>query len=187
MSRLGRLARRLVIIWGIAAGCDGGTGSGTPTTTTTDPTPAEVVAAIKSDLASLTDLHVFGVGGLVVSNPEASNCYGGAPCADLVSNPAVAAEYARQAPRLRQLTQLAQELAATADLPAAGADTTADLAALNNLAIVYIGQLVTVAPASSPICYNTPCPDDIARADAENRHHADVVHALATGSVYLAP
>jgi hypothetical protein len=191
MSRLGRLARRLVIVWGIAAGCDGG---GAPPTDTPaqDPAAAQaaaLVVAMKSDLQSLADLRVVGIDDLVVKVPEAANCYGGAPCAELVSNPAVAAEYARQAPRLHQLTSMAQQLAAATELPPAGAnaDTAADLAALNNLAIVHFGGLVTVQPVSSPDCYNAPCPDEIKRVNAENSQHADLVHALAAGSAYLAP
>jgi hypothetical protein len=200
MSRLGWLARRLVMVWGLAlaGGCDGGdgggSGSGASTASTgqppaADPTystpadPAAVVADLRDHMQRLGNLKVVEVFTLDVAIPEAANCYGGAPCDGLESNGAVTAEYARQAPRLARLTDMAEALAASAELPAAGPDPTADIAALNGLKIVDFGTLVKVEPASSPNCYNLPCADDIARAAAENQRHADVVHSLALTAV----
>jgi hypothetical protein len=201
MSRLGWLARRLVMIWGLAlaGGCDsggggGGGGGGSNTASTGQPpaadptyaTPAEaaaVVADLRDDMQRLQNLKVVEVFTLDVAIPEAANCYGGAPCDGFESNAAVTAEYARQAPRLAQLTQLAETLAGSSELPTADPDVTADIAALNGLKIVDFGALVKVEPASSPNCYNLPCPEDVASANAANQHHADVVHSLAAMAV----
>jgi hypothetical protein len=201
MSRLGWLARRLVVVWGLAlaGGCDsgdggGGGGGGSNTASTGQPpaadptyaTPAEaaaVVADLRDHMQRLQNLKVVEVYTLDVAIPEAANCYGGPPCNGLESNPAVTAEYARQAPRLDRLTEMAEALAASSELPAAGPDASADIAALNGLQIVDFGTLVKVEPASSPNCYNLPCPEDVASAAAENQRHADVVHSLAVMAV----
>src|SRR5215467_13627978 len=104
MSRFEWLARRLALVLGLMAGCGGGM-SGLPpadpattttpppaTTTTTQPTAAELAADVRANVARLRALEVVDVYSAVFDSPEASNCYGGPPCAGSESNPDVAAE-----------------------------------------------------------------------------------------------
>jgi hypothetical protein len=139
-----------------------------------------LLAGVHDHLARLRKLEVVEVGQLVLRLPaEARTCYGN-PCPGVEADPAAAPEYARQAPRLARLTELAEQLSASpAGIGADPAGAEADLAALRALDIVEIGRLLTVAPAPSPYCYNLPCPDDVRRADTENQRRAGVVHDLA--------
>jgi hypothetical protein len=193
MSRFERLARRLALVLGLLAGCGGaGMGglppadpSGTPPPAQpARPTSAELAADVRANVERLRGLEVVDVYSAVFDTPEASNCYGAPPCPGSESNPDVAAELARQAPRLARLTDIAAGLAAaTEGAPADPAGAAADLAALDGLRIVELGNLLTVAPAANPICYNTPCPSDVAAATAENGRRAGIVHAWAAEAV----
>jgi len=190
MSRFERLARRLVLVLGLSAGCEGAGMGGLPPgdppgmPPPAQPTPAELIVDVRANVDRLRALQIVDVYSAVFDTPEASNCYGGPPCAGSESDPAVAAELARQAPRLARLTDIAAGLAASTEVPAADpAGAAADLAALDGLRIVELGNLLTVAPASNPICYNTPCPSDVAAADAENGRRAGIVHAWAAEAV----
>jgi hypothetical protein len=184
MSKLERLARRLVMLFALAAGCGTASeGNETPTPTPTpdvyQATPAELNAAVKEDLARLRSLSVVSVGGLVLSQEaQAASCYS-APC-ELSDSDPVIADYRRQQPRLRRLLDAAQAAIGARELPeVTPAQTQADLAALESLRIVTLQGLVTVAPATQANCYGLPCPEDIARADAENRRRAGAAHVLA--------
>lgn len=232
MNRFESLARRLVLFWGLALGCDSGSGApppappstGEPEMTeragaapgsaaphptdaadpatgvaVTDPagpapgvddtnvtvtmpgSASAVYAEIEADIRALKSLAIAQVRHLVVDGAHASSCYGLHPCAASATEPSVAAEYARQAPRLDRLTAIAQAAASAAQTaPAGGSDhVAADLAALNALRIVSFGQLITAAPANNPSCYNLPCASDVAVADAENARRAAVLHAFA--------
>jgi hypothetical protein len=201
MSRFEWLARWLVLVLGLAAGCGGGGMTGTPsvpdpttvptTMPTTDPTmpttsppvqatPAELAADVHADVAALAALQVVDVYEVVLNAPEAYNCYGTHPCPGSESDPTVAAELARQAPRLDRLTAIAEGLAGSSEVaPVDPYSVGPDLDSLRNLRIVNLGQLLRVSPASNPTCYNTPCPEDVAAADAENGRRAGVVHAWA--------
>jgi hypothetical protein len=199
MSRLESLALRLVLLFGLAAGCaDGPAAPGSPLPAgappsasapsegpaprAAEPAASDMVGEVERNLARLRALEVVDVQRLVLDLPaEARQCYG-APCSYM--DPAVTAEYRRQAPRLARLTELATRLAAAPGVaPAEPAGAEADLAALRKLEVVEIGRLVTVAPAPSPNCYNLPCPDDVKRAEAENQRRAGVAHALAVQSL----
>jgi hypothetical protein len=189
MSKLESLARRLVLVWGLALGCADGvteppsTPGPTPTPTSTD--PAVVYSTLEADMARLNALEGIDAHTLVVegaAGAQVSNCYSLHPCAYEAAKPEVAAEYARQAPRLNRLASIA-EAAARSQYPAAGAvDTAADLAALNALRIVQFGDLVKQAPDTSALCYGLPCADEVARADAENKRRAAVLHGFAAGA-----
>jgi hypothetical protein len=175
-------------VWGLALGCGDGTNApptNTPPTNTPDPTvtePTAVYSALKTDIDRLNALTVVHVGTLVVeglSGREATACYSTHPCDYVASEPAVAAEYARQAPRLNRLAAIAEN-AARREYPTSGTlDTPADLAALNALEIVSFGFLLTVLPQNDASCYNLPCPDELARVAAENHKRASILHGLA--------
>jgi hypothetical protein len=182
MSKLERLARRLVMLFALAAGCGTaaeGNETPPPPPDVYQTTPAELDAAVKEDLARLRSLSVVSVGGLVLSQEaQAASCYS-APC-ELSDSDPVIADYRRQQPRLRRLVDAAQAAISARELPeVTAAQTHADLAALESLRIVTLQGLVTVAPATQANCYGLPCPEDIARADAENRRRAGAAHVLA--------
>lgn len=229
MNRFESLARRLVLFWGLALGCDGGSSAPPPAPSSTGepemteragtapgaaaPEPgvdvpsvtnpagpaagvddanvtmpgsaAAVYVEIEADIRALKTLAIAQVQHLVVDGAHASSCYGLHPCAASATEPSVAAEYARQAPRLDRLTAIAQAAASAAQkAPASGpGDVAADLAALNALRIVSFGQLITAAPANNPSCYNLPCAADVAVADAENARRAAVLHAFAREAI----
>jgi hypothetical protein len=185
MTKLSLLAHRLVLVWGFAAGCGGGVGGG-PGDPVGVGTPIDlgdtvaVVAQLETDMIRLNALTIVNARSLVVVGGERSACYSLHPCASSASDPVVAAEYARQAPRLHALVGLAEEVASAQAYETAATDTASDLSALNGLAIVELTSLVKTAPATSQNCYNLPCPDDVARADQENQRRADAAHMLAT-------
>jgi hypothetical protein len=185
MTRLSLLARRLVLFWGVAAGC-GGQAAGDDPGHPRDPdaTPpgdtTAVIAQLQNDLGRLNALAIVDAPTLLVEGHERSDCYDRHPCAASAQDPAVAASYARQAPRLRALVDLAEEVAAASAYATAATDTAGDIAALNQLAIVKVNSLVQAVPASQPNCYGLPCPEDVAQAKQENRRRADAAHTLAT-------
>ena len=163
---------------GLVGGCMGG-GPGEPAATTTPiaSTPAEAVAA-KPDLDRLRALDVFEVGTLLVALPrEATACYN-LPCAGWEDR--VAAEVARQMPRLDRLTQLAAgvDYPAPTDAAPTATELAADLQALRDLQIVQIGDLVVSVPQADGSCYGI-CPEAKQAADAANLRRAVLVHRLA--------
>jgi hypothetical protein len=187
MKKLSLLARRLVLVWGFAAGCGGGAAGGAPVDPVDVGSPTEpgdtaaLVAQLQLDMTRLNDLQLVSAHSLVVMGAERSSCYGLHPCASSASDPIVAAEYARQAPRLHALVALAEEVESAERYPSAATDTAADLAALNGLAIVELTGLIKAQPATGQTCYGLPCPADIvARADQENQRRADAAHVLAS-------
>ncbi|HET6280571.1 MAG TPA: hypothetical protein VFH73_06385 [Polyangia bacterium] len=204
MSRFESLARRLVLFLGlgvtgvVAAGCQAGptvvtmpatpapapAGAGepsNPTPATTPPASPATQVALETDvaehLARLQALQTVAVGKLVVSLPcQAASNYG--TCPDDVYADMVREAYARQAPRLARLTELAETIARAEVAPVDPTVAVDDLAALNRLAIVDVQGLLTVAPVYTGHCYGA-CPADKDRADAENQRRAGVVHDLA--------
>src|SRR5690348_16819222 len=107
MNGLDSLRGGLFVLWGLAASCGGSPakdpgqqGQGSATPPADQKTGAELVADLTNHMERLRALQLFNVGELVVNLAEAPACYGGNPCAGAESDPAVAAEYARQAPRL---------------------------------------------------------------------------------------
>jgi len=199
MSRFESLARRLVLFLGlgvagvVASACQGGLPVATmpaapenpsnPPTTTPTPAPPATQVALEADvaehLARLQALQTVQVGKLVLSLPcQAASNYGS--CPDDVYAGLVKEAYARQAPRLARLTEVAEAIARAEVTPMdpASADIEADLAALNRLAIVDVQGLLTIAPVYTGHCYGA-CPEDKDRANAENQRRAGVAHALA--------
>ena len=60
-------------------------------------------------------------------------------------------------------------------------------AALDALEIVDVRGLLVAQPANNPNCYNTPCPQDIATAQAQTAIRAGYVHAWATRAAAQKP
>jgi hypothetical protein len=182
MTRLEWLARRLVLILGLGAGaaaCDANeplpapptTASATTPTETPTPAPtsrAALEAQVEQDLARLRALEVVEVGGLVIDLPGSPGaCYGHCSERDLRKVPDAA--LSRQAPRVHALADIGDSVLensypTTLDVSRAGAA----IAALDALAIVDLGGLLTVGPANNPSCYNLPCSEDVAKAKLIN-------------------
>lgn len=127
-------------------------------------------ATIEGNLQRLVDLEVFAVGSLVLDVPdEAYHCYG--PCPGWEDE--IAEAEAAVADRLQRFADAAVAAAAAPEDPGAYAvfDEQAvaeDIAALASLEIVQIGSFLAAEPANNPSCYNLPCDEDIAAAEAEN-------------------
>jgi hypothetical protein len=144
-------------------------------------TRAELEAAAATDLARLRALMIVDVGDLVLDLPDASSaCYGGTCPAD-VWDRMVTDEYARQVPRLDALTGLgARTVANMYPVPGSLSVAAQDVAALDALAIVHVRGLLVAQPASNPICYNTPCPEDVQAAAQTTSFRAGYLHAWTT-------
>ncbi|MSP25450.1 MAG: hypothetical protein EXR75_09855 [Myxococcales bacterium] len=149
---------------------------------------ASVHEAIRVDLDRLRALEVFYVGGIVRDLPsEATGCYfddiGGLPCPGWEDE--VAASDAEQAPRLRWLGDTAEAAVGGVEPAKAvdGASVALALETLRALAIVEVGELMTVAPASNPSCYNLPCAEDVALAEEQERLAAAKLAAIADAAV----
>jgi hypothetical protein len=206
MTRFAKLARRLALVLGLigcggvpmrgpgnsggddpagpgpggAAAGEGGAAAGTGGAPAEEAvtSPEELEAAIQQDLASIHALEVVRLAGLRIDAP-ANACYQ-YPCPNDLRDPAVEPQYRQLAPRLARLTDTLQTIAADPDIaPADPAGAYADMVALNQLHVVVVLDLWRVNPANNPNCYSLPCPADIARADAENRRRAGVLHAWA--------
>jgi hypothetical protein len=186
MGKFEELVRGLALAAGIssgAAGCDGagptGTAAATPPTPPVTPDPGYGDPSVEANLARLQALQVFDVGALILDLPDqATACYG-LPCPADVTQSMLRAARARQAPRLARLTALAESAAASTEIaPAAPADVAGDLQALRDLRVVEIGDLIAAVPVAQPSCYNQPCPEDLARADADTQRRAGVVRVL---------
>lgn len=154
------------------------------------PTPESVAATheqIRGDLDSLRALDVFYVGHIIRDLPEeATSCYfddiGPRACPGWEDT--VAAADAAIAPKLAQLVATATDAAAEVQTgyPTDAQRIADDLAALRGLQIVEIHDLVVAMPDNNPNCYNLPCPEDQAKADAENALRAARLDAI-TGAV----
>jgi hypothetical protein len=130
------------------------------------------------DLQMLRSLEIAEVGELLHQYPEgAFNCYGACP----EFEDEIAAEDSRQAQRLSLLADIAfQKVTIEADEAFCGAEVIDDnLAALADLQIVEVFGLVEEVPQNNPYCYNLPCPDDIAAAEAINCQRATALAAIA--------
>lgn len=149
------------LVLGLVAGC-----AHSPDGVTPDPVPyAEAVERARVDLDRLAALEVFEVGDLLVDGaPQAQNCYGPCPVDDVV-----AAEFVAQSERLHALADVIEAAAARA--PAVDACSEADVAdaldALRALDVFEVGDLLRVEAESDPQCYNLPCPEEVAAAEAE--------------------
>ena len=160
----------------VGVGCS--SGAAAPAASTPTVPVEKVEQSIQASFDRLNALHVVTSARLVLDLPaEAIACYN-LPCTD--SDWAkYNAERARQAPRLDRLVSLA-ETAAHAEYQSLRemSESAAAIQALNGLAVIEVGGLVEVKPASNPNCYNLPCPADIDAADRANR--ANVTQVFAT-------
>jgi len=193
MTKMVKLARRLALVVGLI-GCGGspigggapasgesaggapGSGGAPPSEAMT--TPEELEAAIQQDLSRIRRLEIARLGGVQVG-PPANACYQ-YPCPGDLRDPAIEPQYRALAPRLARLADTWQTIAADPEIaPADPANQYADVRALNQLQVVLIVDLWRVTPANNPSCDSLPCPEDVARADAENWRRAGVLHAWA--------
>ena len=128
-------------------------------------------------MKTLQELRLFEVGALLVELPaEAYQCYGLCP----EWEDELEAQRAEQEARLADLAAVARSVHESETLPEADASTTGEhLEALSALTIVAVGELIVDEAASSPYCYNLPCPGDIAAADASNARRAKEIAELA--------
>ncbi|MDD9946372.1 MAG: hypothetical protein OXU20_35330 [Myxococcales bacterium] len=139
---------------------------------TADPTEVEratTMAAVEENLARLRSLNLFEVGGLVATVPgEAYSCAYNQPC------PGDEADTARavQSARLAELVVAGEEVQSMTGLDTPDRTPQEHLQALQRLSIVRIGALVIDEPATSGFCYNLPCPEDKAEAEAKNARRA---------------
>ncbi|MDP6945253.1 MAG: hypothetical protein QF464_13980, partial [Myxococcota bacterium] len=129
------------------------------------PTTMDAVEQIEENMARLETLEIFEVGQLIVDVPdEAYNCYG--PCEGFET--AEADAIAAAAENLAILADLAEEAMSqpsdAADCELSSIDT--NLEALAGLQVVEVGDLLVAEPDTNPNCYNLPCAEDIAAAEA---------------------
>lgn len=144
------------------------TGCAVPTETP-DLAYAEAREQVARDLEALASLQMFEVGALVLEKGMPGNCY--TPCEDEDER---VADYLEQARRLHDLVDLADD-----DLDELGPCYTRasdivdeSLQALSELEILHIGALLQEEAEPDPMCYNLPCPDDVARAEEVNEERA---------------
>jgi hypothetical protein len=142
---------------------------------------------VQVDLDILSEVSVFEVGELVIAqNMVPGNCYGGV----CENDDDRERNYIDQADRLHALVDLATDDPETTVTPCY---TTVDdpniiasnLQAVDDLEIVDVGEFLEQEVEPSASCYNLPCPDDIAAADAENYRRAQVLHHMAESSYGL--
>ena len=174
----------IVLTVGALAGCTvpvaGSThpaAAGDPAQVAVDPQAAQHV---DENLARLQALDVFTVGQLIVDLPAgAGSCYGPCPGAEA----AIAVAKTRSATRLAELADAAEKAAAS-PLPDACAQPSVDanLAALSALHIVGVSGLIVTQPANNPHCYNLPCAEDKAAAQAATCARAGKLAAIAAAA-----
>lgn len=153
-----------------------------PATGTSSPQPAATegtvaLEQVDENLARLRALNVFEVGDLIVKLPaEATNCYGICPGFEDAAQTA----RAEAAQRLANLVDTAARAAAT---PYSGYACTervdANLEALRSLEVVGVGAFLRILPDNNPLCYNTPCPDDVDAANVKNEARAAELESIA--------
>jgi hypothetical protein len=142
----------------------------------TPPAVPDALAAVDENLARLAALDVFMVGDLVVQLPEeAFACYG-VPCPgteEAVAEAQAEAEL-HAAERLAWFAGAAETAAAEAASGYFCDKETIDahVAALDALEIVEVLGLVVEQPQNNPNCYNLPCQEDIAAAEAITQERA---------------
>jgi hypothetical protein len=175
MSRYEALARRLVLVLGLGAGTAACEASG-PLSNDLPATPPPVArsaalpaleAEADAELAHLRALQIVEVRDLVLQLPDASSsCYG--PCSADAWDQIVTEEYRRQVPRLHALGRLADgAIHDSYPYPVTTNAGPQDVEALNAFEIVNLGALLVAQPANNPLCYNTPCPEDVQKADED--------------------
>lgn len=148
---------------GALAGCSAHAPEPAPAQTGA-PSPAEPTTLdVDANLARLRGLSIFEVLGV----PEEANCYAGdAAC--------IARARAQAAPGVAAFTDAAVRAAALppATYGVTDAANDANLRAIRALNVVTVGMLIVEQPRNNPNCYNLPCPEDRAAADAVNRGRA---------------
>jgi|GEM_PF-3161326 len=146
-----------------------------PATATIDVTARR--AQIDANLAQLASLEIFEVGQLLTDTDRTGgNCYGFA-CPDQRE-----ATEIRLAADLNRLVGLSHDLApATSACSARTVDakTASHLAVLDSLNIIDIGAFLKAEPANNPMCYNLPCAEDTAAAEATSCEKAALLETLA--------
>jgi len=127
------------------------------------------------DLAALADLDVMSDVTLLSNQADAAfNCYG--PCPD--ADQEVAA-FVAQVERLHVLTARAVDAAEQAAPDTCPVDAVDDnLAALRALDVIEMSGFLAVEAETSPYCYNLPCPEQQAAADAETCTRAAQLDAI---------
>lgn len=139
--------------------------------------PAARAARNDENLAKLASLNLFEVGKLLTDTEGASgSCYG-VPCPE-----------EREATELLLATKLDTLVALSHDLTPApsacsprtvDAKTASHLGVLDQLNVIEIGAFLKAEPANNPMCYNYPCAEDIAAAEASNCDKAGRLETLA--------
>ena len=139
----------------------------------------DAVASVTADLAALDALELFEVHGLVYDHAEMpGSCYGACP-----GEAEAEAAYVGQATRLHRLVATAERADQGEPCYTTAMDVVdSSLQAIDALEIVDIGAMQVAQPQSSANCYNQPCPDDIAAADAENEDRATRIWRIAKAS-----
>ena len=174
---------------GGVAGCVSNTAPSEPGAQTLQPTGAQgsPTATEAEHLARLEALDLFDVGELVERRPFAAHgCYGACPewtaMTDDERQAALDDARAAQLARLAAFTEIAERVHAEG-APSVDVETaTEHLDAIASLAIVDVGALVVTEPAANPLCYNLPCAEDIAEADAANAARAAELAVIAARS-----
>jgi hypothetical protein len=147
------------------------------------PQPADEINAENRDeilaesLETLRALEVFEVGELITGLPEnAFHCYGLCPEFEEPYHAAIA--------RVAAFAAAAAEAVATPSEDAACPmqSVEANLSELSSLEIVDVGAFLAAEPANNPSCYNLPCGEDIAAAEATNCDRADKLARIAAGT-----
>jgi hypothetical protein len=119
----------------------------------TPPDPPEpdptAVDRVDDNLTRLRALEVFDVGDLVLDDGETIEA---------------------AATQLETLAATAEAACATTEVDPAlctPASIEQNLGELRDMRVVEVGELLAVEPANNPNCYNLPCQEDIAAAEAE--------------------
>lgn len=159
-----------------------------PATGAPSPQPAVADGAVAleqvdENLARLRSLEVFEVGELIVKLPAgATNCYGTCPGFE----DAVQAARTQAAQRLANLADTAARAAATPYTAYACLERVdANLEALRSLEVLGVGAFMRSAPENNPLCYNTPCPEDVDAANAKNDARAAELESIAIAAQEL--
>ena len=147
---------------------------------------ADAVELIDENLARLNAIGVVEVGDLIVAEPvEAYNCYG--PCVSEEELEVLRAEAkAEAAEKLADLADAAE--AATQQPGEATFDeeaVAADVARLADLELVEVLRFVEEVPENNPNCYNLPCPEDEAAAEAITAERATHLRLIADAAASI--
>jgi hypothetical protein len=142
------------------------------------PESAEAADELRdASLQALAALEVFEVGNLVTDLPDNSfHCYG--LCPEHLD------EYLEAVSRLAAFAGAAVDAAGAADLAACPTGAIAgNLGAIADLRVVEVGAFLAAEPENNPQCYNLPCPEDVAAAEATNCERAAKLDAIVARSV----